>query len=115
MEIHTQPISGNKIVLSKSLRIVLLLIAIAAAIGPNGIYLHALMTQPELNARAMANPVAQAFMIEAMMLLALFLWYVFKRTGSLLQVLIYLVLAFLGSLAFSFPMFLYFQSESSQS
>jgi len=87
-------------------RIVLLVFAALAALGPNALYLYTVATRPDLNAEAMANPVAQAFMFEAMMLLALFLWYVYRRTRSWLQVVLYLVLAFAGSLAFSLPLFL---------
>lgn len=88
-------------------RNVLLGVAIVALIGPNGLYLYYAISQPELNQEAMRNPVSLAFMIEAMMLLGLFLWYVFLSTRSWLRVGIYLVLAFLGSLAFSLPMFIY--------
>ena len=97
--------------LSQPARIVLLLVAILAAIGPNALYLFAVITDPGLNQQAMQNPVALAFMIEAMMLLALFLWFVYHRTRSFVQVLVYFVLTFLGSLAFSFPLFLFLQSK----
>lgn len=92
-------------------RLVLLLVAIVAAAGPNGLYLYFAITQPELNELAARNPIALAFMIEAMMLLGLFLWYVYSRTRSWLQVGIYFVLTFAGSLAFSLPLFLYRNSN----
>ncbi|HBS04028.1 MAG TPA: hypothetical protein DEA96_03610 [Leptospiraceae bacterium] len=112
MNLHSSTTESGKIALSRSIRILLLVTAIVAALGPNALYLYALFTQPELNNEALANPVAQAFMIEAMMLLALFLWYVYRRTSSILQVVLYLFLAFLGSLAFSFPLFMFVNSES---
>lgn len=87
-------------------RKVLLGVAVLAFLGPNGFYLYYAATQPELNAEALSNPISLAFMIEAMMLLALFLWFVFKTTGSWTKVGLYLVLAFLGCLAFSLPFFL---------
>jgi hypothetical protein len=90
----------------------LIVFALLAFLGPNGLYLYTLFTQPELNAAALGNPVALAFMIEAMMLLGLFLWFVYTRTQSIKQVMIYLGLSFLGSLAFSFPLFLYFQKRN---
>lgn len=92
-------------------RIILLILAILAAVGPNGVYLYSIVTDPGLNQAALENPVALAFMIEAMMLLTLFLWYVYYRTKSWLQVLLYLLFAFLGSLAFSFPLFMFNQSQ----
>ena len=99
------------LVLSRANRILLLVVAVTAALGPNALYLYSVITAPELNNEAMANPVALAFMIEAMMLLALFLYYVYKRTRSWAQVGLYLVFAFMGSLAFSFPLFLYLNSR----
>lgn len=92
-------------------RTVLLLIAIVAALGPNGLYIYSSIQDPELNQKALANPVALAFMMEAMVLLAIFLWFVFQRTRSVIQVIVYLVLTFVGSLAFSFPFFLYVESS----
>ena len=113
MNIHSNTNRSSKIQLGRPTRLILLLTAVIAALGPNGLYLYTLFTDPDQNNQALANPVAQAFMIEAMMLLTLFLYYVYRRTSSALQVLLYLVLAFLGSLAFSFPIFLYLQSETS--
>lgn len=98
--------------LSENLRRFLLIFAVIGGLVPNGLYLYFAFTRPDLNAAAMANPVAQAFMIEAMMLLGLFLFYVYRQTRSLGQVLLYLLLAIAGSLAFSFPVFLYRNSGS---
>lgn len=86
--------------------------AILAALGPNGLYLYTLFTDPAANQTAIQNPVALVFMMEAMMLLALFLGFVYYRTRSGLQVVAYLALTFLGSLAFSFPLFLFLQSKA---
>lgn len=91
---------------------VLLIFAVVAFLGPNGLYLYALFTDPSLNQQALGNPVALAFMIEAMMLLGLFLWYVHRETRSLAQVGLYLLLSFAGSLAFSFPLFLYLRRKA---
>ena len=99
-------IQRDHISLTDFQRKALLVVAVLALLGPNGLYLYYAVTQPELNQEAIRNPISLAFMIEAMMLLALFLWYVFRVTRSWVQVLIYLALAFLGSLAFSLPMFL---------
>ncbi|MDQ8182642.1 hypothetical protein [Pelagicoccus sp. SDUM812005] len=101
MDIHK-----NSFEPTPSQRKVLLGVALLALVGPNGLYLYYAATQPELNAEALRNPVSLAFMIEAMLLLGLFLWYVFKTTGSWGKVWLYLALSFLGSLAFSFPLFL---------
>lgn len=115
MSIQVDKNNYSRIELSSVARWTLLLFAIIAAIGPNGLYLYFTMTQPGLNQAAVQNPVAQAFMIEAMMLLGIFLWYVYRQTRSWLQVLLYLVLSFVGSLAFSFPLFLYRNSRGKTS
>ncbi|MBU43922.1 MAG: hypothetical protein CMN76_11930 [Spirochaetaceae bacterium] len=107
----TSNIQATRIPLPAWIRYLLLGFAIVAALGPNGMYLYTLFTDPSANQTAMQNPVALVFMIEAMMLLALFLGYVYFRTRSWLQVLLYLALAFAGSLAFSFPLFMFVQSE----
>lgn len=97
--------------LDQRTRNILLGVGVIAALGPNALYLSTLFQDPTANRTAMENPVALAFMIEAMMLLVLFLWYVHRETRSWSEVLLYLVLAFAGSLAFSFPLFLYVQSK----
>lgn len=97
----------DSLTINKKARTILIVFAILAFLGPNGLYLYYAFSQPELSDAAMNNPIALAFMIEAIMLLVLFLWYVFNQTRSWMQVLLYLGLSFLGSLAFSFPLFLY--------
>lgn len=100
-------IQNNSSRVTRSQGNVLLMVAILALAGPNALYLYYAITQPELNQAALSNPIALAFMIEAMMLLGLFLWYVYLNTRSWARVSLYLVLAFLGSLAFSLPMYFY--------
>lgn len=101
MDIHDKSVR-----VSAGQRRVLFAVAGLAFLGPNGMYLYFAMTQPGLNWEALSNPISLAFMIEAMMLLGLFLWYVFLTTRSWAKVGLYLALAFLGSLAFSLPYFL---------
>ena len=93
----------------------LLIISIVAFFGPNGLYFNTLFTNPESNLEALNNPVALAFMIEAIILLVLFLYHVFDRTKSIKQVFLYLALSFIGSLAFSFPLFIYLQYRNKNS
>lgn len=109
MDIHY-----DKLNVSRRQRRFLLVFAVLAFLGPNGMYLYYAVTQPGLNQAALSNPVSLAFMIEAMMLLGLFLWYVFLNTRSWFSVGLYLVLAFMGSLAFSLPMFLYRRGRSGE-
>lgn len=98
--------------LSPKSRILILLFAIITLIGPNGLFLYYAITSPETLQEANANPIALAFMIEAFMLLGLFLVYIWRTTKSVMQVLLYLGLSFIGSLAFSFGIYLFKHSKS---
>jgi multisubunit Na+/H+ antiporter MnhF subunit len=97
--------------LSKKIRTTLLIYAIIAFFGPNALYVYVTITNPSVNMEALNNPVALVFMIEAMMLLSLFTIYVYKKTHSSSEALKYVILSFVGSLAFSFPLFLYLNSN----
>ena len=96
--------------LSKSSQ--MLILALLALLGPNALYLYACFTRPQYNIEALSNPVSLAFMIEAMMLLLMFLSYVYEKTKSLKQVSCYLVLSFAGSIAFSLPLFLFMEART---
>ncbi len=100
--------------LSSVARTSLLIFAIIAFLGPNGMFLYFNIVEPDLIQQANANPVALAFMIEAMMLLGLFLVYIWLKTKSASQVVLYVVLSFAGSLAFSFALYLYLNSRPSE-
>ena len=97
--------------LSPKSRTLILLFAIITLVGPNGMFLYYSITQPELLQAANSNPIALAFMIEAFMLLALFLVYMWRKTKSVMQVVLYLGLSFIGSLAFSFAVYVYVYSK----
>lgn len=97
--------------INKTVKNILLLYSVIAFIGPNALYIYTTFTNPSLNLEAINNPIALVFMIEAMMLLSLFLIYVYIKTQSIKKVIHYLFLSFIGSLAFSLPLFLYLNSE----
>ena len=99
--------------LSSRSRTLVLLFSIITLIGPNGLFLYNVFTRPEFLYAANTNPIALAFMIEAMMLLGLFLVYVWNKTKSAPQVALYLGLSFIGSLAFSLGIFVYAYSKTS--
>ena len=97
--------------ITSKMRILLLVFAVVALVGPNGLFLYYYYSDPGLLSEAQSNPIALAFMIEAMFLLVLFLVMVWQKTRSAGQVIIYLGLSLIGSLAFSAPLFLYMQSK----
>jgi len=81
------------------------LVALGAAgfLAVNGAFVHGLLFRPDALVDAMANPVAAAFMVEALMLVGL-LAYLFRRWGvSRLGWGWFVVLALVGSLAFAVP------------
>lgn len=72
---------------------------------PNGLFLFSLLTDPSGLREAMANPIAQAFMIEAGLLLILFSWLI-TRQGGRPGWPGFVLLSLVGSLACSVPAYL---------
>ena len=70
--------------MSENFSKLMLVTAILALLGPNALYLYACFTNPSSNIEALSNPVALAFMVEAMMLLAVFLYYVYLKEIKIL-------------------------------
>ena len=97
--------------LSSRSRFLILLFAIVTFVGPNGMFLYYAFSRPELMQQANANPIALAFMIEAMMMLGLFLVFIWRKSKSVAKVLLYLFLSFIGSLAFSVAIYIYRQNQ----
>jgi len=84
-------------------------LAVVAAIGLlglNGVFIYQAVVHPEVLTGAFENPVSMVFMLEAFVMVALGAWLIrslgLERPGWLA----FVVLSFVGSLAFSVPMFL---------
>lgn len=90
-------------------RSLLLALGIFGFVAVNGAFVYALLARPELLAAALGNPLAAAFIVEALVLVAA-LGYLFGRWGvSRLGWGWFVFLSLLGSLAFAIPVaLLYF-------
>jgi hypothetical protein len=72
----------------------------------NGAFLHGLLFQPGTLADAMTNPIAAAFMIEALVLVVVFAYLLSKWRVNRLAWGWFLLLSLLGSMAFALPIVL---------
>jgi hypothetical protein len=79
-------------------------LALAGLLGINTAFLYGAVLRPEHVAPALTNPIALAFVVEALVLTAFGAWVVwllgFRRPGPVT----FVVLSLVGSLAFSVPL-----------
>ncbi|HJU86415.1 MAG TPA: hypothetical protein VJ788_03485 [Gemmatimonadota bacterium] len=69
--------------------------------GINGVFVWAMLTRPEAISETLANPLALAFMAEAMILVATLAW-LFRKWGlTRLPWGLFVALSLIGSLAFA--------------
>ncbi|MGB8168261.1 MAG: hypothetical protein WCF18_12260, partial [Chthoniobacteraceae bacterium] len=85
----------------------LLVLATFGFVVPNGVFLYHAFRDPTALRAALANPVALVFIGEAFLLTAFFAWWIqrcqFRSPGWFA----FVIMSFVGSLAFSIPAFLY--------
>jgi hypothetical protein len=89
-------------------------VAVVGLVGPNGMFLYVAATQPAQVLSALQNPVSLAFVIEAVMLMALCTWLLAataERSGpqgdgksSPVSASVFVAASVIGSLAFSVPL-----------
>ena len=83
------------------------LLAIFGVVGINGAFAYGLL-HPDILRAALTNPIAAAFIIEAMVLVGVFA-YLFRKWGvSRLQWAWFVFLSLAGSMAFALPIVLLF-------
>jgi hypothetical protein len=78
-------------------------VALVCAAGLNGIFLYGSFARPDWVSSALANPVALAFIIEALLLTGLLAWLLEKWGVSGVAWYWFVVLALGGGLAFAVP------------
>jgi hypothetical protein len=72
----------------------------------NGAFLHGLLFQPGALTDAMRNPIAAAFMVEALVLVGVFAYLLSKWKVNRLAWWWFVLLSLLGSMAFALPIVL---------
>lgn len=83
-------------------------------VGINGTFLFSVLYQPELLEAALSNPVAAAFIVEAVVLVGVFA-YLFQKWGvSRLGWGWFVFLSYLGSMAFAIPIVLLIKGRRRQ-
>jgi len=86
-------------------RLLLWALAVLGFLGVNGVFLYGLL-RPTVFDEALGNPIALAFMIEAMLLMGAFAYLLTKWRVSRLSWIWFVVLSLLGSMAFALPIVL---------
>jgi len=87
-------------------RIALVLIAAVGFFLVNGAFVYAVVSRPELLSSAMANPVASAFVVEALVLAGLLAYLLHRWRVSRVHWAWFVVLSLVGSIAFALPVVL---------
>lgn len=83
----------------------LALVALSGLVGMNGAFLYG-MTQPDLVAATLANPLALAFVVEAFVLMVVWAYLMAKWGVARLGWPWFVGLSLLGSMAFALPVVL---------
>src|SRR5688572_19290757 len=88
---------------SRAERLWLMVLAAAGLFGINGVFLWCLYARPGTIEAALSNPLALAFVVEAMLLVVTLAWLFRKWRLSRLGWGWFVALSLLGSLAFAIP------------
>jgi hypothetical protein len=92
----------------------LLMLAVAAFAGLNGVFLYALFGRPWMIEAALTNPLALAFIAEALVLVGVLAWLLGRWGVSRLHWGWFVVLSLVGGLAFALPVVLLASRPGSQ-
>lgn len=88
---------------SRAERLWLILLGAVGLLCINGVFVWSMVARPEAMADALANPLALAFIAEAMLLVVTLAW-LFRKWGlTRLGWGWFILLSFVGSLAFAIP------------
>ncbi|MDX1564078.1 MAG: hypothetical protein R3236_01675 [Phycisphaeraceae bacterium] len=88
---------------SRAERLGLWVFAALGMVGINGAFACGVLTNPDAMRQAMTNPIAAAFMIEALALVALLAYLLVRWKLTRMHWGVFVGLSMLGSLAFALP------------
>jgi hypothetical protein len=91
---------------SSAERFWLWILAVFGFVALNGAFVYGLLFQPEAVAEAMRNPIAAAFMVEALVLVGVFAYLLTRWRVSRLPWGWVVILSLLGGMAFGLPIVL---------
>ena len=77
----------------------------------NGAFLYGLFFEPAAMAEAISNPIAAAFMIEALLLMVAFAYLLSKWGVNRLSWIWFVILSLIGSMAFALPIVLLWRND----
>jgi hypothetical protein len=92
-----------EVVYSRRERMFLALLAVFDFVGLNGAFVYGLLTRPDALSSALANPIAAAFIIEALVLAGVLAYLLRKWGASQLHWGWFVVLSLIGGIAFALP------------
>lgn len=84
-------------------RISLWTLAAVGLLGVNGVFVWSLLHRPNALGEALANPLAAAFVVEALLLVAVLAWIFRRHRLTRLGWGWFVLLSLVGSLAFAIP------------
>jgi len=89
--------------LSRAERVGLWIVAAFGFLVVNGAFVYSLLARPDAMDEALRNPLAAAFIVEALVLVGVLAWLLHRTGWSRLHWAWFVALALFGSLAFALP------------
>jgi hypothetical protein len=94
-------------------RLWLVVLALTGLAGLNGVFVWAVLARPEALGSALANPVAAAFIIEALVLVGVLAYLMARWRVSTVHWAWFVVLALVGGIVFALPVVLLWSTRDS--
>ena len=92
-------------------RVLLLLASLIGLLGINGMFIFTMATHPQAGYALFSDPITAALFIEALIVMAIFAYMIAKLKFSKISWPLFILLSFIGSLAFSIPLTLLFPNH----
>lgn len=100
--------------LTKKQRRTLAVLALIGLVGPNGIFIYYSIVDASAIHRTLGDPIALAFIAESFLTMGIMAWLIRARGRSNPGWVSFIIMSLLGSLAFSFPAYLWATNRPTQ-